>query len=316
MATISYLTRRGARYHYRRRLYRRKFVNRPITVPLKTADPVEARRLVCRLSVRWDAMTMMMDERIERGFMTASEAVAQFKRGLDEELGLATAARLDGDGRSDPRAAQVLEATYRIAARLAPDADTISIQLLNSLTEGFLDADRHAVVVMLKALAPHRAATASARACLASIEAPINTATSRDAKAQILPAKAEAQARAQLLDRAEVATCGNRMSILLDDNLVMQLRVDVSETARAAPAPVEAPIPTPFLTNDTRRLSNVIDDIVADIQASGDWNEDVAQRVRVIRGFAWITGNKRLCDYRRGEAQHFAATLRQLPTDF
>lgn len=316
MATISYLTRRGARYHYRRRLYLRKLVNRPITVPLKTADPVEARRLVCRLSVRWDAMTMMMNERIERGFMTASEAVTLFRRGIDEELGLATAARLDGDGPSDTRTARVLEATYRIAARLAPDTDTISFELLNSFTVGFSDADRHAVVLMLKTLAPHRAAAASANACLASIDAPINAATSRDARAQILLAKAEAQARAQLLDRAEVTACGNPMSILLDDNLVMQLRGKASQPAREAPVPAEAPIPTPFLTTDTRRLADVIDGTVADIQASGDWNEDVAQRVRVIRGFAWITGNKRLCDYGPADAQHFAATLRQLPTDF
>ena len=54
---------------------------------------------------------------------------------------------------------------------------------------------------------------------------------------------------------------------------------------------------------DTRRLTDVVDDTIADIQASGDWNEDVAQRGRVIRGFAWITGNKRLCDYGPGDEQ-------------
>lgn len=40
------------------------------------------------------------------------------------------------------------------------------------------------------------------------------------------------------------------------------------------------------------------------------------QRRRVIHGFAWITGDKRLCDYGPADAQHFAQTLRDLPVEF
>jgi hypothetical protein len=42
----------------------------------------------------------------------------------------------------------------------------------------------------------------------------------------------------------------------------------------------------------------------------------MAQRKRVMEAFAWITGDKALCDYRPIDAQHFADTLNRLPKDF
>ena len=96
MASISYLWRRGARYHYRRRLYLRKIVNRPVKVPLATADPAEARRLDTRLSAKWEVLTMQMFDRAGRGFLKAGELESVFRADLDEELGLAMTSRLDG----------------------------------------------------------------------------------------------------------------------------------------------------------------------------------------------------------------------------
>lgn len=160
MALISYLWRRGARYHYRRRLYLRKIVNRPITVPLATADPAEARHLATRLSAKWEVLTMQMFDRAGRGFLKAGELESVFRAGLDEELGLAMASRLDGGMAAglDRRALRVLEATYRIAARLPADADSVPSDLIDELTDGFSAQDRAAVVLMLKSLAPHRSA--------------------------------------------------------------------------------------------------------------------------------------------------------------
>lgn len=308
MAVISYLYRRGARYHYRRRLYLRNLVSRPITISLLTPDPAEARRLVARLSVRWDAMMMTIGA-ATRGYMTAGEVAAVFRRGLDDELGLATARRIDPDG-DDERTARVMQAAYRIAARLDPEAETMAADLLETHTSGFSADDRRAVLLMLKALAPQRSARLDAATMLADIGAPVTGTTLRDARVQILLGRAEAQARAGLFYHPFLVATGNPVARLLDDDLVASLR-------RGPPAAEPAAANnTPYLTLDTRRFGEVIGSTIASIQVSGDWNEDIAQRKRVVQGFGWMTGDKRLCDYVPGDAQHFAATLRKLPKEF
>lgn len=308
MAVVSYLYRRGARYYYRRRLHLRNLISRPITIALGTADPVEARRLGARLSVRWDQMMMTLGT-ATRGYMTASEATTIFKRGLDEELGLATAHLTDRGG-GDQRTSRVMEAAYRIAARLDPDAETMTADVLEAHTVSFSDEDKHAVVLMLKALAPQRAARTDAAAMLAAINAPVTGTTIRDARIQLLLARAEAQARAGLLDDPTLAATGNPAARLLDDDFVTRVR--------NGPSPVspQETNNTPYLTLDTRRFNEVIDATIASIQVSGDWNEDIAQRKRVVQGFGWTTGNKQLCDYVPDDAQHFARTLLKLPTEF
>lgn len=308
VASVSYLNRRGARYYYRRRLHLRNLISRPITVALGTADPAEARCLVHRLSVRWDTMTMTIGT-ATRGYMTASEAVAIFKRGLDEELGLATTHRIDPDA-DDERTARVLAAAYRIAARLDPDAETMTADMLEAHTEGFSDIDRRAVLLMLKALAPQRAARTDAAAMLAAAGAPVTGTTIRDARVQILLARAEAQERAGLFNHSTIATTGNPLAGLLDDKLIASVRG--AATAASSPELND----TPYLTLDTRRFSEIIDRTIAAIQTAGDWNKDVAQRHRVMEGFAWVTGDKRLCDYRPADAELFAQTLEHLPKSF
>ena len=71
VASISYLWWRGARCHYRRRLYLRGLANSPIAVALVTADPAEARPLVTRLPAKWEVMAMQMFDRASRGFLKA-----------------------------------------------------------------------------------------------------------------------------------------------------------------------------------------------------------------------------------------------------
>lgn len=64
---------------------------------------------------------------------------------------------------------------------------------------------------------------------------------------------------------------------------------------------------------DTRLFSEIIEPTIAAIQRSGDWNEDTAQRRTAMRAFGWVTGDKRLCDYRPADAELFAQTLARLP---
>ena len=71
-----------------------------------------------------------------------------------------------------------------------------------------------------------------------------------------------------------------------------------------------------YLEEDTRRLSEVIEDTIAAIQAGKKWNGDVDQRRRIMQSFAWVTGDKRLCDYRPSDIVAFKAALVRLPTTF
>ena len=325
VASISYLWRRGARYHYRRRLYLRKIVNRPITVPLATADPVEARRLATRLSAKWEVLTMQMFDRAGRGFLKAGELESVFRAGLDEELGLAMASRLDGGMTAglDRRPLRVLEATYRIAARLPADADSVPSDLIDELTDGFSAQDRAAVVLMLKSLAPHRSARRDAEHVLRQLSAPVTDRTIGDARVQLLLARAEAQARATFAGHPLVVRQGDPFAALLDDDVVAAIRRGTAGHQASADmgSAVDgdfyaAPAASLFLVPDTRHFSEVIEPTITLIHKSGDWNADLEQRRRVIHGFAWISGDKRLCDYGPADAQLFAKTLRELPVDF
>ena len=314
MAANLHLCRRGALYHFRRRLHLRGILSCHITIPLRTADPGQARRLAARLAVRWDAMTMDMHTHGERGYLKAGELAAVFRAGLEAELGLATAPLLDLDPTADgdQRTARVFEATYRIAARIPPDATEVDWALLVKHTPSFDDRDRRAVALVLRAIAPHRAAWDEANRLLLDIDAPITDATVRDARVQLLQARAEAQGRMAFAAHPRVVGAGNVAARLLDDDLVADLRM----VQPAPPPQAEVSEASPFLMLDQRRFSEIIDDTIAGIQLTGDWNADVAQRRRTMWAFAWITDDKRLCDYRPSDIELFARTLQRLPTSF
>lgn len=268
---------------------------------------------------------MQMFDRAGRGFLKAGELESVFRAGLDEELGLAMASRLDGGMAAvlDRRPLRVLEATYRIAARLPADADSVPSDLIDELTDGFSAQDRAAVVLMLKSLAPHRSARRDAEHVLHQLSAPVTERTIGDARVQLLLARAEAQARATFASHPLVVRQGDPFAALLDDDVVATIRRGTAGHQTPADMgsavdsdPYSAPASSLFLMPDTRRFSEIIEPTIASIRGSGDWNADMEQRRRVIRGFAWISGDKRLCDYGPADAQLFAETLRNLPVDF
>ena len=258
---------------------------------------------------------MMASGEVSRGFLTAPEAVAVFRGALNEELGLATAGRFDGEA-NDDRTPRVFEAVYRIAARLDRDAAMVPAHLLDAHSQGFCEADRRAVVLMLKAIAPQLSARSEAMQALTSISAPVNAATIGDAGVQILMAKAEAQARARLMAHPLATAAGDPLLRLIDDDAVVAIRSALSATTRPATSAPAEMIDSPYLTIDLRRFSEIIELTIGAIQLSGDWNEDTGQRRTAMRAFAWTTGDKRLCDYRPADAELFAQTLDHLPKTF
>lgn len=84
---------------------------------------------------------MQMFNRSSPGFLQAQELTRIFRAGLDEELGLAMASHFDPPDalEGNRRTLRVLEAAYRIAARLPADADSVPETIVNEMTDGFLD---------------------------------------------------------------------------------------------------------------------------------------------------------------------------------
>lgn len=71
-----------------------------------------------------------------------------------------------------------------------------------------------------------------------------------------------------------------------------------------------------YLEEDARRFSKAIDEICVVLQADNSWNADLSQRKRIMNSFAWLTGNKRLCDYRPSDIAKYKSALVRLPNDF
>ena len=81
-------------------------------------------------------------------------------------------------------------------------------------------------------------------------------------------------------------------------------------TVTTTPAPVET---GPFECRDVRRFSEAIDGIVADLRKDRRWKGSCIQQIRIARTFAWITGDKRLCDYNHLDVDTFKRALRRIP---
>lgn len=71
---------------------------------------------------------------------------------------------------------------------------------------------------------------------------------------------------------------------------------DPQISARVVLAPA-AKANSRFLVHSTRRFSEVIDKVAAAMKPEKRWTGDISQEARVMRSFAWITGDKAVGDY-------------------
>lgn len=129
MRQQSYLVRKGARYHFRRRIGHPACA-RPISISLGTADPSKARCLARRLAVKWDELDMGMEILGGRRTLSLDEQEALFRRGLKEELARATVhiTAPEGAERSSPVQHKVLAAAYRAIARISQLIDAAAAE--------------------------------------------------------------------------------------------------------------------------------------------------------------------------------------------
>jgi len=71
-----------------------------------------------------------------------------------------------------------------------------------------------------------------------------------------------------------------------------------------------------FKTYHATRFSEVIPKVLRLAQRAGHWNRGLAQYERVLRTFAWVTGDKPLGDYNHADVAKFKNALLEMPRDY
>lgn len=143
MRQQSYLVRKGARYHFRRRIGHQA-TSRPISISLAAAEPDEARRLARRLAVKWDELEMTI-EASSRSNLTFEGRAAIFRAGMEAELATAVgdlvAPRRFSDGQ--PGLQKVMAGAYSAILNVAADADGVPDEIVNEVTKPVSETTKH-----------------------------------------------------------------------------------------------------------------------------------------------------------------------------
>ena len=322
MRQQSYLIRKGARYHFRRRIGHFG-INHPITISLNTSEPAEARRLARRLAVKWDDITMGMVREVGRGTLKLDEVTAFMRQGLEYELPHATRHLLtpSSNALATPNNFHKIMATaYRIIARMPHNAEVLEGTRIKAECDGtWSKSDRELLHKVLSFLVtPSSVSREDAVDALTKMNVPVNEGTVREARAQILRGMAEAHDRAELIGTPRAGAAFSAIGSLLDDAAVEDLRARAGE--RPAPVqrwPEEAVDGDvcPFANRTTVRFSEQIDDLITIMEQKKKYKRDNGQRRRVLQVFAWVTGDKVMSEYRSEDVEAFVALLRTIPTD-
>lgn len=136
MRQQSYLVRKGARYHFRRRIGHPACL-KPISISLGTADPGKARCLARRLAVKWDEVDMGMEILGGRRSLTLDEQESLFRQGLKDELARATAHITAPIGSEEPHPLlhKMMAMAYRIVMRMALLSGKMITRMIDKIDE-------------------------------------------------------------------------------------------------------------------------------------------------------------------------------------
>lgn len=162
----------------------------------------------------------------------------------------------------------------------------------------------------------------------------------RDVTLARLAGMIEAQDRSALITRPEVASAFDGVAKLVDDHFVATLKAGMGDFANPADSAATAqPVASPatqcrsaegpsrgqadsvegnplFANRDERRFSEVIDHIIETKRQSGEWSVDHGDQKRLLTVFAWLTDDKRLCDYTQADINEFKAAYDATPSGF
>lgn len=325
MRKQTYLIRKGARYHFRRRC-ESKLSNRPISISLGTADPGEARRLASRLAVIWDEITMHMQSNFQRGTLTIEERETIYKNALKEELGHATAHKDSpiGSSLTPPSLHRIMAAAYRIVRQVPHDAKGIDAEVIESVIgDNWSDTDFMQLIKTLEIMVtPMSVSLSDAKDALDELGISHNEAILDDARSQKLRGYAEAHDRAALLDHPVIKTSGRGVMALLDDNIISSALQQVNEakdselSEHSSQMENNPETSSVFLRPSNQRFSDIINPTLTALFIKNKWKPDKNQRKGIAERFAWITGDKILTEYVESDIQDYVDAMNLIPTNF
>ncbi|MEH6791918.1 DUF6538 domain-containing protein [Parasphingorhabdus sp.] len=295
MRKQTYLIRKGARYHFRRRC-ESKLSIRPISITLGTADPGEARRLASRLAVIWDETEMDMQSNFQRGTLTIEEREAIFKNALKEELAHATAHKDSpiGSTLTPPSLHKIMAAAYRILRQVPHDAIGIEAEIVESvIDDSWSDADFMRLIKTLEIMVtPMSVSLSDAIDALDELGISHNQTILGDARYQKLRGFAEAHDRAALLDHPVIKTSGRGVMALLDDDIVSLVLQQLSEKETIDPSPGQAAAKigcgNEYLNPSSLKFSEIIKPTLQALFIQKKWKPDRGQRDAIAERFAWV----------------------------
>lgn len=339
MATIPHTYIQSGRYYFRRRARLTESLHAHVTLALGTREPALARHRAASLSVRFTELTGRVAMFIERGDRLTQAMIdeifdAELRTCLDDLL-------LGFHAADDPQAVanayRTAAAAFRLAQRPAAVRDIGIAEHERLLSQGFDDITVEGVAADLDRYAhPDHVADAMIEEWIAALGMLPSRASYKAVAAVITRAHGRAHELASRyldpeiqdsIDPTAALTQRARDESFRPAGLAGALPATGSpraganlSTVPAAVAPVAAAVTVTtnsrFLVHSTRRFSEVIDEVAAAMKAEKRWTGDISQQVRVMRSFAWITGDKALGDYTHLDVGEFKKALQLLPKGF
>jgi hypothetical protein len=321
MAKIQHTNRRGARYTYRRRIYLPDGSTVLLNLPLATADPATARARASALSARFEQIKARLRE--SEGWklsLNALQMTAVYKSELEAELGRAMAEIFTANNMSSA----LLDSRLHHEAWSVTQAPHKPSELTaaNEYCLAQLGLDEHNIdwVRMLADRVCHPDAIADSEIEARLVELGYSPSAQAIAVARFQMSRARAAARgraSQFLDPL-VQNAEDQAAAMLALPFDAATVTYVEKKAKPVAPPVSVvPVAASiFMARDERRFSDIIDDVVTTMRHEGQWSGDAGQQRRIMCTFAWITGNKRLCDYDHLDVDVFRRGLERLPVTF
>lgn len=328
MCRIPYTDRINGRYVFRRRVYFRNIISKPVTIALRTADPKAARRRAALLAARFMLVKADVDMLLEHGRpLTGIEIEAIFRQTLEEELSFyVNSAYENASWSSSVQEVATIEGeAYRIL-RLPDrhqgitDQDRVRLRA-KGMSSDIPEIERYIQQIREKLTDQHIAER------LAAIGAPANADNIPIARGHMIRAGAAACSRvARVFDDVALDAANPVRALMADlgepaEGVIALLeRQRQSASTPATTSPV-ASIPangfeSPFIIYDDRRFSDGIEDIILELKQEKTWKGDCRQQRRIMQTFAWITGNRPRGSYTHLDVDAFKRGLMRLSTKF
>lgn len=320
MCSIPYTRRVNGRYIFRRRVHFQNLISKHVTLAMRTASPSVARQRAASLSACFMMVKTKVDCMLEKGPPLTGDQIDEiFRRALEDELGGLLNDAYANEPWSDSvtdvaasiaQACRVLRRPNRPTApkdsrRDAPEpGDNLRLENVDFYTAQILsNLGDEQITAILKA-----------------IGVPAHQAVIEPARTHMLRGMGKGAELAQRAFDDDVLDAPDPMTALTADlgprpasvNAQVVLHPSASNVAATSVPAQECP----FLIFDSRRFSDVIDDVIAGLKAEGVWSGDMSQQRRIMQTFAWITGDKPLGDYNHLDVAAFKKGLLRIPVKF